>query len=100
MQNDFLLSLIAPVEMKDDLVDVLMEQEIISGFTLFEANGFSKLHSQFNAKEQVEGYRRFYKFEIMHKLQNQTALLDSLRPLCKPSNVRYWIHQLTQADVF
>lgn len=100
MHNEFLLSLIVPVEIKDDVVDVLIEQDIISGFTLFEVSGFSKKHSQFNTKEQVEGYRRFYKFEIMHDESDQTTLLNSLQPLCEPSHVRYWIYNLKTANTF
>ncbi len=100
MQNEFLLSLIVPVEIKDDIVDLLMEQEIISGFTLFEVSGFSKKHSKFNIKEQVVGYRRMYKFEIIHDDKNQAALLKSLKPICEPAQIRYWIYALEAVGGF
>jgi len=100
MQNEFVLSLIVPVEIKDDLVDSLMEQEDISGFSLFPIDGFSKKHSQFNIKEQVDGYRRFYKFEIVHNIDIQQALLQSIKPVCEASNVRYWIYDLKTSGNF
>jgi len=100
MQNEFLLSLIVPLEIKDDLVDTLMEQEDITGFTLFPVDGFSKKHSEFNIKEQVEGYRRYYKFEIMHSIDIQQALLQSIKPICEASNIRYWVYDLNSSGNF
>ena len=100
MKTKQLLALIVPIEIKDDVVDILMEQDIISGFTLFEVSGFSKKHSQFNIKEQVEGYRRIYKFEIMHEKEYQSSLLSTLKPVCEASYVRYWIYNLEVVNTF
>ena len=73
-----LLILVAPVDIKDDIVDVLIELEGITGFNLEKMAGYSKEHSQFNVREQVEGYRELYRFEVMHSKQQQPHLLSSL----------------------
>ncbi len=100
MQNELVLAFIVAVEIKDDIVDTLMGVEEISGFTLYPVNGFSKNHSLFNNQELVEGYRRFYKFEISHTADNQQALLKSLQPVCTKSKVRYWIYDLNSSGIF
>ena len=44
--------------------------------------GYSKQHSQYNLREQVEGSRELYRFEVMHKKGEQAALLAALAPVC------------------
>ncbi|MBB1440313.1 DUF3240 family protein, partial [Shewanella sp. SG41-4] len=75
MSTEQLLVLIAQNDVKDDIVDTLIELDFLSGFSLGDICGFSREHSHFNIKEQVEGYREFYKFEIMHPQAQQAALL-------------------------
>ncbi|MFQ6372295.1 DUF3240 family protein [Shewanella sp. YIC-542] len=86
-----LLILITPHNLKDDVVDRLMSLEYLSGFSLINICGFSREHSQYNLKEQVEGYREFYKFEIMHPQESQQALLAALSDVCRHNPCRYWI---------
>ncbi|GGZ03006.1 MULTISPECIES: DUF3240 family protein [Shewanella] len=86
-----LLVLIAQHNIKDDIVDTLMSLDYLSGFSLVDICGFSREHSQYNLKEQVEGYRQFYKFEIMHPQQSQEALLTTLAQVCQHNPCRYWI---------
>ncbi|MCM2527025.1 DUF3240 family protein [Shewanella algae] len=84
-----LLVLIVQHNLKDDVVDTLMSLDYLSGFSLINICGFSREHSHFNLKEQVEGYREFYKFEVMHPQESQQALLQTLAEVCRHS--RYWI---------
>ncbi|MDO6619227.1 DUF3240 family protein [Shewanella sp. 10N.286.51.B2] len=86
-----LLVLIAQNDIKDDIVDTLIELDFLSGFSLSNICGFSREHSHFNIKEQVEGYREFYKFEIMHSDDNQEKLLSALSTVCQHNPCRYWI---------
>ncbi|MFT4768292.1 MAG: hypothetical protein ACI8RN_001426 [Glaciecola sp.] len=53
MSNDALLVLMAPASRRDDIVDVLMTLESISGFSLTEAADFSRAHSQFNQRPKL-----------------------------------------------
>lgn len=86
-----LLVLIAPTNIKDDLVDTLMSLECISGFNFSEIGGYSKTHSQYDIREQVQGYRKLQRFEVLHKTDDQTKLLDRLKPVCSKAKTRYWI---------
>lgn len=91
-----MLVLIAQNEIKDDIVDTLIELDFLSGFSLGTICGFSREHSHFNIKEQVEGYREFCKFEIMHPNEQQEALLAAITLVCKHNPCRYWIMPITQ----
>ena len=91
MDNCQLLILMVPVELRDDVVDCLMACEQVSGFNMTAMAGYSKEHSQYDLREQVEGYREFFKFEVMHPAARQLVLMDSLRPVCSSAHVRYWI---------
>ncbi|WP_335904163.1 DUF3240 family protein [Shewanella algae] len=86
-----LLVLIVQHNLKDDVVDTLMSLDYLSGFSLINICGFSREHSHFNLKEQVEGYREFYKFEVMHPQESQQALLQTLAEVCRHTPCRYWI---------
>ncbi|KFZ37593.1 hypothetical protein HR45_09215 [Shewanella mangrovi] len=86
-----LLVLITQHNIKDDIVDRLMSLDYLSGFSLINICGFSREHSQYNLKEQVEGYREFYKFEVMHPQQQQAELLAAIAEVCQHNPCRYWI---------
>lgn len=94
-----LLVLITPHHIKDDVVDTLMAQDYLSGFSLINICGFSREHSQYNLKEQVEGYREFYKFEVMHQQADQAALLAAVASACRHDPCRYWIVPLATSGV-
>jgi hypothetical protein len=86
-----LLVLIAPVDLKEELVDVLIGHADISGFPLTDAAGYSREHSHFNVQEQVAGYRSFCRFEILHEPDRFRALRAALDSACGNQAVRYWV---------
>ena len=86
-----LLVLLAPAGRRDDLVDALMGNERISGFTLSPALGYSREHSHFNLGEQVAGYRAYSRFEVLFEAREQEALLNTLRRASGNERLRYWI---------
>ena len=79
---------------------MLITQTYLSGFSLYKVNGYSKEHSQLNLSEQVEGYREFYQFELMHENQYYDALKKALTPVCSSANVRYWLTDITDEGRF
>lgn len=90
--HDFqLLVLIVSRDIKDDVVDRLISDENISGFSLNTINGYSREHSKFNIREQVEGYQEYYRFEVAHKTSDYQRILEMLRPVCSAAKVRYWL---------
>ena len=91
MTDGQLLILMVPDNIRDDVVDTLMCCEGISGFNMTTIAGYSKEHSQYNLREQVEGYREFFEFEVMHGREQEHSLLTALRPVCASAHIRYWI---------
>ena len=94
------LILIAPNEIKDDIVDQLIGLSQLSGFSLSEINGYSREHSHFDIREQVEGYRKFHRFEIFLDSDETAAVLMALKPVCASAAVRYWILPVSTAGSF
>ena len=90
MTSETLFVLIAPKELKDDLVDLLISTDNLSGFNLKTINGYSKEHSHFNIAEQVEGYRELIQFEVLLFENDKKSFLERLTPLCRPAKLRYW----------
>lgn len=86
-----LLVLMVPAEIRDDVIDVLMASDGISGFNMATIAGYSKEHSHYNLREQVEGFREIFQFEVMHQPQQQDRLLADLLPACAAAQVRYWV---------
>jgi hypothetical protein len=86
-----LLVMMVPSQIRDDVIDVLMTCDGISGFNMETIAGYSKEHSQYNLREQVEGFREFFEFEVMHTPEQAPALFASLQPVCEPASVRYWV---------
>jgi len=91
MDDHQLLIMMVPGEIRDDVIDSLSGCEEISGFNMTTMAGFSREHSQYDLREQVEGYRQLFKFEVMHARTQQAALLAALRPVCSSASIRYWI---------
>lgn len=98
--NNQLLILVVPNQIRDDLIDSLSIMTELSGFNLNKINGYSREHSHFNLNEQVEGYREFWRFEIMHRIEDTALIMQNLAPTCKSANVRYWQIPLLASGTF
>lgn len=88
--QEVLFTLIAPKELKDDIVDVFMDMPNLSGFNLKKISGYSTEHSSYNITEQVEGYRELFQFEVLINIIEKEAFLLALKPICQPAKLRYW----------
>lgn len=42
----------------------------------------SKEHSQYNVREQVERFREFFEFEVMHMANEKSSILECLHEVC------------------
>jgi hypothetical protein len=102
MQNDVnevMLMLMIPEPLKNDTVDCLMGLTFISGFSLLKAQGFSSEHSQFNIREQVEGYKDVFRFEVVHSQAQTQTLLDELSTIFTQKNIRYWLTPISASGM-
>ncbi len=98
--NSQALIIIAPKEIKDDLVDRLMALDIISGFSLTVIDGYSREHSHYSIDEQVEGYRRYFRFEVLHQQEQELSILQALEQTCAPARARYWVQSVSRIGRF
>ena len=86
-----ILVLVIADSRRDDVVDALMSLDLISGFTMTPAMGFSAQHSQFSVREQVEGYRTFARFEILLDATTLEPVLETLADAAGSESSRYWV---------
>ncbi|MCB1704431.1 MAG: DUF3240 family protein [Halioglobus sp.] len=91
MSEQQLLSIVVPNDLRDDVVDVLAACDLVSGFSMSAMAGYSREHSQYDVREQVEGYRALCQFEVLHQRVDQDGLLACLRQAFTATAIRYWI---------
>ena len=95
-----LMVVLVPWRLHEDLVDALMGYQGVSGFSSMPTAGFSREHSQFDVAEQVDGARRFSRFEILHEPAQRAGILAAIEPLVGRESVRYWVVELVEAGRF
>lgn len=86
-----ILVLMVPEAIKDKLVDVLIAEPSLSGFSLSKIQGYSANNSHFNIKEQVEGYKDLYRFEVLHQDQQSEQLITYIKSSFGDIKLRYWV---------
>ena len=89
-----ILTIMLNTKIKDDAVDLILEMEDISVFTLSKANGFSRKHSQYNIREQVEGYKGFYRLELIHEPKQLKEILEKFSHIGSRFKLKYWVTPL------
>ncbi len=85
-----LLSLAAAPALEDALVDWLMEQQAVSGFTSSPINGHGASVHAMSPLEQVAGSRRRVLFQISLPMQVIDALLEQLCSAFAGADIHYW----------
>ncbi len=91
MSQEQLLVLVVANELKERIVDALIELDEISGFSLSNIEGYSREHHQLSVAEQVAGHRGMARFEVIHERALERALLAALKTACALGEARYWI---------
>jgi len=85
-----LLVLIVPVTRRNEVVDLFMEMEGVSGFTRSPAAGFSREHSHFSLREAVQGFEDQERFEILLDAERVDALLQELTAISGRDRFFFW----------
>ena len=94
MCNQQLITIMLNKSIKDDAVDVVLNLKNITGFTLYKAYGYSRKHVQYDIKEQVEGYKDFYRLDVVHKPEDLKQLLHAFSQLGGRFKLKYWVSPL------
>lgn len=92
--NQQILTIMLNESIKDDAVDLIIGLEKLSGFTLSKANGFSRKHAQYDIKEQVEGYKDFYRLDVLHHPDYLSVILEEFSQLGNRFKLKYWVTPL------
>jgi len=91
-----LLSIIAPPTMEEELIDWLLTQPNLSGFTSQAANGHGSGH-QMSLAEQVTGRRRQITFWIELEKKLADSILADLKQNFSGSGLHYWLLPLSES---
>lgn len=85
-----LLVLLVPAARADDVVDFLIGEERLSGFTRARVAGFSRQHSHLSVREAVLGYREQARFEVQGEAGLLDTLVRDLAAIAGRDSFRYW----------
>lgn len=91
MCENQMLTIMLDTKVKDDAVDIILGLDEITGFTLSQAGGFSRKHAKYSIKEQVEGYRDFYRMDVIHKPGELQKILDAFSQIGSRFKLKYWV---------
>jgi len=91
-----LFTIIAPPTMEEELIDWLLTQPNISGFTSQAANGHGSGH-QMSLAEQVTGRRRQITFWIELEKKMAESTLADLKQNFSGSGLHYWLLPLSKS---
>lgn len=78
-EQHHLLTFIVAHEARERVIDLLMGDDRITGFTASDCEGFSREHSNYDLTEQISGARRVTRFEILGDRSALLALRTTLR---------------------
>lgn len=101
MTNLEVLHAFFPLDMRDAVVDALLELDELSGFSIVPIDGHSRDNSQLDKLEQVVGYRRMFRLEVIVNSDLREQVIDHLR-VCrsyKPGDkgIRYYVTPIVES---
>ncbi|MDX5406476.1 MAG: DUF3240 family protein [Chromatiaceae bacterium] len=90
-----MLHVFFPLDLRDAVVDALLELDELSGFSIVPIDGHSRDNSQLDKLEQVVGYRRMFRLEIIAGTELRQRVIALLRECrsCRPGDkgIRYYV---------
>jgi peptidase E len=90
METDILLSVVISPEVEDAIVDWLLQQEQISGFTSLQVSGHGASPHSMSVSEQVAGRRRQVMFQTHLSEVDAVAVIKGLEENFSGSGMHYW----------
>ena len=91
MEADVLLSLVISPEVEDAIVDWLLQQEQIGGFTSLQVSGHGSSPHSMSVSEQVAGRRRQVMFQLQLPLATAQDIVAAVRASFGGSGMHYWL---------
>jgi len=94
--TEALITLNAPPDIEEPIVDWLLAREDCTGFTSFPVYGHSTSHAGLSPAEQVSGRQRRQQFQIQIRADDVDAFIDSIRTSFGAAGLHFWVLPLTQ----
>ncbi|RME32849.1 MAG: DUF3240 domain-containing protein [Gammaproteobacteria bacterium] len=91
-----LLNLVVKPAMEAALVEWLLEQESIKGFSSYPVRGHGSSPASLSLAEQVAGTRSQYLYQIVLEQGQSQRLLELLREQFGGSGMHYWVNPVLQ----
>ena len=91
MSDLVLLTLLAPPQLEDNLVDWLLHASAIRGFSSHAASCHSNRAEAMSLNEQIAGRTRRIRFEVQLSAADLGETLEALRTDFRGSAIRYWV---------
>lgn len=88
--SNSLLSIIAPPELEDLIVDWLLEQSYVQGFSSYQINGHGVRPDKLSLAEQVTSRQRKVKFEVNGTAEQIRDAVSSLQNDFGHCDIYYW----------
>lgn len=94
MQQDILLTIIAPPGLEEALVDWLLEIEPDRGFSSSYLSGHSSRHAGLTLAEQVSGRKKQVRFEMHLPEPRCRLLIERLMSDFRGADLHYWMSEV------
>lgn len=94
--EEYLLNVISLPSMEDTLVDWLLLQSEITGFSSVEINGHGSAVAGLSISEQVEGRQKHVQFSIHAEKENSLNLIVRLKDKFQGSGLYYYVLPLVE----
>jgi len=91
MPEKVLLSLVVSPMVEDAVVDLLLENEAVSGFTSYAINGHGVSIHSLSPAEQVSGRQRQILFQTYLPSEQLDGLITQLSSTFSGSGIHYWV---------
>ncbi|MEE4302024.1 MAG: DUF3240 family protein [Pseudomonadales bacterium] len=99
--NDLeLITLHLPPALEDGCIELLLEHEATRTFSSVPARGHGEATQELSLAEQVSGWRREVRIEVLVGAADRGTLLAALRERLPTETVRYRVHAVLEAGDF
>ena len=95
MNNEALVTLNAPPDLEESIVDWLLAREDSIGFTSFQVYGHSTSHAGLSPAEQVSGRQRRQQFQIHVPAEDVDSFIEGVRESFGAAGIHFWVLPLT-----
>jgi hypothetical protein len=91
-----LLTLLAPPDLEERIVDWLLARDDVPGFTAFPAHGHGTSHGGLTLAEQVAGRRARHVFQVVLPLATARDVLAALAAELGDAELHYWLQPVLE----